>query len=1294
MSEDVTTQPDRKFVYRITNRADAPNLIGPLNTHPYVKKAELNYIKLLQSQSITFLEIPQKDIDSESFQVLASSSSGLPVTFESLHPEVAITTPAGQVTILKHGTAIIRATQGGNSDYEAAPNYDRKLVVVRKSQTIEFGQLETVNLSDEEFILAATASSGLPITYSLSDDTLASIDGQNLNLLKGGQLIITASQEGSDEFEPAESVDLILNIVDDELDSDGDGIPDIADPFPFQEPQVINWNQTFGSIDAGDVITLLATASSGLPVKYTSSNTDVALVSGSELVFVKSGQANITATQQGNENYLAASPVSKTLSVNVEQVMTWSQNLSPYELTNGGIALTATVDTGLPIVYTSSDTTVATISGNTLTPVSLGSVSITATQAGDATATPIILPVSITKQIQVVDTITDSDNDGTPDYLDDFPNQQDSNLTWDQDLSAITNEVELTASSDLGTITYELSDTTLGVMDGNTFRPSTLWSVPSSLSVDITASIPEDENTFASSITKTLTLVDSDGDGYPDAAPPPQDLTAVVNSDGKIEVSFSYRPVSWSDEGNWFVRMEVIGADNRWKLGQYIWQPDYTIDGNNDKIYSYPQTGELITFVVEDRPQFFSSSRRSQNIQDTGYDLFPYEENDDYYERWYNLRYTDEAEADILANGGYSSVHWSALENNYDWDYYIRSKKIKFYFSHSGNVTYPNGISGAGRNVAEINLPDSDGDGVWDSLDAFPADSSEWGDIDGDGVGDNSDTSVPVTISDTIQEGGEAYFSVDYSNPASPTLVKEKQYDPGDTAYIYITAPFQYIVGSFRCNAINTTLTWTYSTAYRDGKEYKRYEFVVPDTSGAPITLIIGYRWDFSLYGGRTNTAINPAYNSITPITGTDATDFYKNIRYPSNSFELTDGSVVGRMNAYLSDDETFWLEFNYNQQYMDSILPEYRWGIVAKFENAYRPDGSTFDAEHILWLADSDFAKDGHFGSIKVGKSSYRQGEHIRLHLDWYEYSLDGVRGSPIDHLVRDYAPAPDNRAFTQITFTLAVVHKNTGAILEGPEPSIFNYSQQLWYSPFSGGSTIAPPDYDADGVLDRWDTDPEYGLYRTNAQRGFTDGHITTNAGEYITAIIPEPPTGFQDPYNGNGNWKIIMYLHNDDTEETIAFPVWRPSTNTPQSDGQRHVFWTQGRPEFQYFIDSDPGFGSAPSSSLHGETWKITPSVLPSGVKSGGYYGTTGVYTTGTDESYTWDTFKKGNNYSVSYALVWADYDSGDVEDFVDLGTVFPSGINDRGTFSTINGYSTLLPTNGWFSHYDVDNDRLNF
>lgn len=52
-------------------------------------------------------------------------------------------------------------------------------------------------------------------------------------------------------------------------------------------------------------------------------------------------------------------------------------------------------------------------------------------------------------------------------------------------------------------------------------------------------------------------------------------------------------------------------------------------------------------------------------------------------------------------------------------------------------------------------IHDSDGDGYADSVDEFPDDESEWGDLDGDGVGDNSDAFAddPGETSDSDSDG-------------------------------------------------------------------------------------------------------------------------------------------------------------------------------------------------------------------------------------------------------------------------------------------------------------------------------------------------------------------------------------------------------------------------------------------------------------------------------------------------------------------------------------------------------------
>lgn len=58
-----------------------------------------------------------------------------------------------------------------------------------------------------------------------------------------------------------------------------------------------------------------ATASSGLPVSYTSGNTSVATIVNGLIHIVGLGSATITATQAGNATYNAATPVTRTLSI-------------------------------------------------------------------------------------------------------------------------------------------------------------------------------------------------------------------------------------------------------------------------------------------------------------------------------------------------------------------------------------------------------------------------------------------------------------------------------------------------------------------------------------------------------------------------------------------------------------------------------------------------------------------------------------------------------------------------------------------------------------------------------------------------------------------------------------------------------------------------------------------------------------------------------------------------------------------------------------------------------------------
>jgi autotransporter-associated beta strand protein len=79
--------------------------------------------------------------------------------------------------------------------------------------------------------------------------------------------------------------------------------------------QTINFAALDPVYDNAAPFALSATASSGLTISYTSSNTAVATVSGNTVTIVGAGSTTITASQSGNTNYNAATSVPQTLNV-------------------------------------------------------------------------------------------------------------------------------------------------------------------------------------------------------------------------------------------------------------------------------------------------------------------------------------------------------------------------------------------------------------------------------------------------------------------------------------------------------------------------------------------------------------------------------------------------------------------------------------------------------------------------------------------------------------------------------------------------------------------------------------------------------------------------------------------------------------------------------------------------------------------------------------------------------------------------------------------------------------------
>ena len=151
-----------------------------------------------------------------------------------------------------------------------------------------------------------------------------------------------------------------------------------------QAVQTISFNSPGSVLYGAQPFTLGATSTSGLSVALTSTTNGVCTVSGQTVGIVGGGTCSLTASQAGNTNYLAASSVTQSFTVSqASQTITFNEP-GGAQLSSGTVTLTATSTSGLAVGFGSNSAVVCTVSGSTVTLVAVGSCSITASQAGNA----------------------------------------------------------------------------------------------------------------------------------------------------------------------------------------------------------------------------------------------------------------------------------------------------------------------------------------------------------------------------------------------------------------------------------------------------------------------------------------------------------------------------------------------------------------------------------------------------------------------------------------------------------------------------------------------------------------------------------------------------------------------------------------------------------------------------------------------------------------------------------------------------------------------------------------------
>ena len=248
------------------------------------------------SQSINWpFTNTQMTVD-ETITLNATASSGLEVTYTITEGQDVVAIEGNNLVAKKAGTATITATQAGNTDYLAAEPIAQTITVEKATPVIT--ELPTI----------------APVTYGT---TLA-----EALVLNGGK----ASVEGTFNITKPTADELTqvwdagqytINIVFTPTMADAYNIVEATTTLLIEQAtQSIAWTLDATTLLVNATIPLNATASSGLEVTYTiTEGQDVVAIEGNNIVAKKAGTATITASQAGNNNYLAAETVAHTITV-------------------------------------------------------------------------------------------------------------------------------------------------------------------------------------------------------------------------------------------------------------------------------------------------------------------------------------------------------------------------------------------------------------------------------------------------------------------------------------------------------------------------------------------------------------------------------------------------------------------------------------------------------------------------------------------------------------------------------------------------------------------------------------------------------------------------------------------------------------------------------------------------------------------------------------------------------------------------------------------------------------------
>ena len=260
----------------------------------------------------------------------ATATSGLTVAFTSTTTSVC-TVSGTTVSFVSAGTCSITASQAGDGTYNAAPDVIQAFTIGQASQTISATNPgPQPNNPGGTILLAASTTSGLPLTYDTTTPGVCTVSGTTVTIVGPGTCNITVSQAGNANFSPAPNVVISFAI----------GKAPQAPLIAKAGPPVIG---------AGESSRLTVTGGSGTgKLSYqVVSGGEFCRVQNGRVIALAAGRCVVKVTKAGDGTFL---PASDTVTVTVQKTPTTTVLASSLNPSDEGekVVLTATISPKVP----------------------------------------------------------------------------------------------------------------------------------------------------------------------------------------------------------------------------------------------------------------------------------------------------------------------------------------------------------------------------------------------------------------------------------------------------------------------------------------------------------------------------------------------------------------------------------------------------------------------------------------------------------------------------------------------------------------------------------------------------------------------------------------------------------------------------------------------------------------------------------------------------------------------------------------------------------------------------------